>query len=76
MDPSKSPKKLFHAVVVLGMVSVSSTGCFASSAPPASDAGGSGSDANKPGNDGSVADAGAVDSAVDPDAFAGWAPCH
>jgi|GEM_PF-5096110 len=68
MDSPALPKKLFHAVVVMGMVSVGTTAC--SSDPTPSPGPGAGKDAATTDANGSNPDAG------NPDAFAGWAPCH
>jgi len=78
MDSPALPKKLFHAVVVMGMVSVGTTACSADSspAPTGTDSGSNpGKDAAS-GADASGADAGGGTDASNPDAFAGWAPCH
>jgi hypothetical protein len=71
MDAPALPKKLFHAVVVMGMVSVGTTACSSDSSPSPNPGG---TDAG--GKDGAVTDAGGGSDASNTDAFAGWAPCH
>ncbi len=83
MDAPALPKKLFHAVVVLGMVSIGTTACSSDSTPspgPGTDAGnnpGKDDAGNNPGKDAATTDSGGGNpDAGNPDAFAGWAPCH